>query len=429
MIRRAPTRAWLGLVGVLAGCAATTTPATTARSAPVLPADALAIPVVQQATDYSCGAAALLAILSYWQVFDGTEQELYAALDVSPENGTAPDAIVRVAGEHGLDATLRQHVTIDELRAALARNDTVIVDLQAWPDGKPSGFRWATAWEDGHYVVLVAADATYVYVMDPSAGYGFLPIRELLDRWHDYEVRDGRRIPYVHAAIFLHGRTPLDSVGALIRIDEDREGSLNTAFDRIGCVFVRGPKQIEVPTANVGRVVAYIHNNPVRAGVVTHAEASTWTSHRAYVGLVDTPGWLHTSLGLQLAGMAAESFGTFVAGNHDEFDCQYDALVHAPDDTCGVAPTLHVAPELLVTMVADELQIPVTQLCSPRRGPMERMGREVAARCAPAVGLTAVALAREMRVTQQAVSLMQKRAENDEALGVRLRVLERLRAG
>ena len=45
--------------------------------------------------------------------------------------------------------------------------------------------------------------------------------------------------------------------------------------------------------------IAYIHNNPVTAGVVRTAAESSWTSHRAYAGLVETPPWLHVDLALQ----------------------------------------------------------------------------------------------------------------------------------
>ncbi len=243
---------------------------------------------------------------------------------------------------------------------------------------------------------------------------------------------DWRCLAYAVMSNHIHnllvaGSQPLHSW--IRRVHAPFADALNHEFDRIGSVFVRGPKQIDVPMADVGRVIAYIHNNPVRAGVVTQPEATTWTSHRAYLGLVDVPGWLHPALGLQHAGVAAESFGSFVTGDHVAFERRYDALVHAPDDTRARAQTPYVEPESLVIAVADELQIPLTQLCSPRRGPAERMGREIAARCAAELGLTAVALARAMRVTQQAVSLMQRRAENDDALGVRLRVLGRLRAG
>lgn len=46
-------------------------------------------------------------------------------------------------------------------------------------------------------------------------------------------------------------------------------------------------------------VLRYIHRNPVTAGLVDHAEAYRWSSHRAYLGLEDTP-WLTTEFGLRM---------------------------------------------------------------------------------------------------------------------------------
>jgi hypothetical protein len=56
-------------------------------------------------------------------------------------------------------------------------------------------------------------------------------------------------------------------------------------------------------------LVAYIHNNPVRAGVVSDPANSAWTSHRAYLGLATPPTWLDVEQGLRLCGFAATSSG------------------------------------------------------------------------------------------------------------------------
>jgi putative transposase len=42
-------------------------------------------------------------------------------------------------------------------------------------------------------------------------------------------------------------------------------------------------------------LLAYLHLNPVRAGLVTRPEQAHWTSHRAYVGLAARPDWLTTN--------------------------------------------------------------------------------------------------------------------------------------
>ncbi|MGE3766697.1 MAG: hypothetical protein AB7L94_30870 [Kofleriaceae bacterium] len=77
---------------------------------------------------------------------------------------------------------------------------------------------------------------------------------------------------------------------------------INHRHARIGAVFARGPNLKEVREDGVARVIAYVHRNPVRAGVVTVPGESDWTSHRAYAGLARAPAWLDVELGARLAG-------------------------------------------------------------------------------------------------------------------------------
>jgi hypothetical protein len=42
-------------------------------------------------------------------------------------------------------------------------------------------------------------------------------------------------------------------------------------------------------------LLRYVHNNPVRAGIVERASESSWSSHRAYLGLEFCPPWLATN--------------------------------------------------------------------------------------------------------------------------------------
>ncbi len=80
---------------------------------------------------------------------------------------------------------------------------------------------------------------------------------------------------------------------------------INEQRERIGAVFVRGPNIISVRMEGVARLIAYIHRNPVRAGVVGSPADSDWTSHRAYLGLSYKPSWLDVSLGLELSGFSS----------------------------------------------------------------------------------------------------------------------------
>jgi predicted double-glycine peptidase len=169
------------------------------------------VPYVRQSTNYTCGAAALQAVLARWGI-DEREDRLIARLHSTPENGTHPADIVRVARDFGLRAELREALTLDDLKDALDRDVTAIVDLQAWrveEDRRP----WTELWDDGHYMVLIGMDGKNLYFEDPSllGSRGFIPRQEFLDRWHDYEGEpplDAADRKYVHMAIFIQGDKP-----------------------------------------------------------------------------------------------------------------------------------------------------------------------------------------------------------------------------
>lgn len=88
---------------------------------------------------------------------------------------------------------------------------------------------------------------------------------------------------------------------------------INRRNDRIGSVFVKKPTTVSVARDDVARVIAYIHNNPVRAGVVARARDSTWTSHNAYVGSREPQPWLRVDIGFDAMHIKdAASFEAFV---------------------------------------------------------------------------------------------------------------------
>ncbi|HTA19448.1 MAG TPA: cysteine peptidase family C39 domain-containing protein [Polyangia bacterium] len=171
----------------------------------ISPPRLLPVPLVSQARPWSCGAAALMAALVYFGVFDDAESRLDAALGSTPEDGTRVTRIVAEARRYGLDVESRTGMTLDELAGESARGAVVIVALQAWPNHKIAD--WRTSWEDGHYVDVVGVDATRVYVMDPSVrtGYAYLPRDEFLARWHDYDLENGTKAVYDRLGIAIRG--------------------------------------------------------------------------------------------------------------------------------------------------------------------------------------------------------------------------------
>ena len=181
----------------------------------------LPVPITRQATYYSCGAAALMSLLYYWKVYDGTETDLYPLTQTNPDTGTSPSGIIETAEAYGLEASLLEHLEVSDLRQALFRGDTLILDIQAWPLERPE-VPWEEVWDEGHYVVLVGLDKNNVYVMDPSIGtsYGYIPIEEFLSRWHDYEIIDGKERPYYHSAISIRGENPVGKFpGRFIKVE------------------------------------------------------------------------------------------------------------------------------------------------------------------------------------------------------------------
>jgi predicted double-glycine peptidase len=187
-------------------------PSVTGAAPPRMPASALAVPLVTQPDQYSCGDASLQAVLYYYRASDGDLHALYKPLGTTAANGTMQGPIVAYALTVGLEARYVTGATLQDLQASLAARDPVMLVIQAW---KSTTTPWAQDTNDGHWVVLVGLDATYAYFMDPWAhfGYGYMPISELMDRWHCWETT----AVVQHEAIFFHGDAPPPSDG-LVRM-------------------------------------------------------------------------------------------------------------------------------------------------------------------------------------------------------------------
>lgn len=84
---------------------------------------------------------------------------------------------------------------------------------------------------------------------------------------------------------------------------------LNRRQGRLGPVFASRFRTIDVKGSDAAALLAYVHNNPVRARVVPHAEDSTWTSHRAMVDLDPAPNWLDVGMALELCGLPDNEIG------------------------------------------------------------------------------------------------------------------------
>jgi predicted double-glycine peptidase len=167
----------------------------------------------RQSTEYSCGASALQAVLSYWGK-DVDENDLMELLRTTPETGTYPEDIVRTAQELGFEADVKENLTLDDLEKSTRKGNPVIVLGQAWRSRDESANAVAEDWEDGHYIVILAVDKEYVYFEDPylRMGKGFGPRKTFEEHWHNI----GGKTPtdtskQMHLGIFIRGKKPAKS--------------------------------------------------------------------------------------------------------------------------------------------------------------------------------------------------------------------------
>jgi hypothetical protein len=248
---------------------------------------------------------------------------------------------------------------------------------------------------------------------------------------------------HIHLAM-LAGRMPL---GMWIRrVHSPFADALNRARGRIGSVFVRGPKDRAIPAERVGTLIAYIHNNPVRAGVVRSAAESTWTSHRAYLGLQQRPPWLHVALGLSCFGFDRKALDAATAAENTErkhislADIRRRARVRGAIEVATplatspqqvpfvIRPYGHVRPDpaAVIDSVCRSLGVSVMQLRSRQTGASLSRARRLTVHCAHALGLTGAEIGAALGASQQASSKTRARPLNQADQRLVERIVETL---
>ncbi len=220
---------------------------------------------------------------------------------------------------------------------------------------------------------------------------------------------------HVHLAM-LAGTTPAERW--LRRVHPPFALWLNKRLQRIGPVFAGSSAIWLVRPENELRLVAYIHNNPVRAGVVAHARDSSWTSHRAYLGRARVP-WLDAEFALARLGHTASQLDAFVdndVGYRPEQDALNDIAraahkrgaleIATPIAERTVAqlvarPFGHIRPDpaRVVTVTAEVLGMPEARLRARRFDRASVRGRALAVQCGRALGLSISSVAAALGIT------------------------------
>jgi len=88
---------------------------------------------------------------------------------------------------------------------------------------------------------------------------------------------------------------------------------LNLKAKRVGTAMAGRPRSVLCDSDTYAlELVRYVHNNPVRAGLVAGAGDSSWSSHGAYLGMEEPPDWLDIEpLLTRLAGDVVDARAAF----------------------------------------------------------------------------------------------------------------------
>jgi len=179
----------------------------------------------------------------------------------------------------------------------------------------------------------------------------------------------------------------------------------NAREGRIGPVFAgRFKSPLVDEDAYLLELVRYVHNNPVRAKLVPSAQASSWSSHRAFLGLEPAQPWLRVGdvLGLfhEDPAEARRKFAAFVGegdGEERRADFAGDALggaARAAGHEIGdawrlshpiVGDETFAAKVMAVLKASEEASPGMARFDAPGRG--RPTLEAVLARCCEALGL------------------------------------------
>ena len=136
------------------------------------------------------------------------------------------------------------------------------------------------------------------------------------------ETHDSRIIAFCLMSSHTHLVLQLgnDPLGRLTKQVHAPFGNwINSQRKGLGTILSDRPKSVLVHSETHGMaLIRYVHNNPVRAGVVARASESGWSSHRAYLGLAPSPPWLVTEAVLGPDEAAHESIRQALALFVDE---------------------------------------------------------------------------------------------------------------
>jgi putative transposase len=270
-----------------------------------------------------------------------------------------------------------------------------------------------------HHVISRFVDRSWLLTDDQERGEYLRLLGRALDRSSWRCLAYALMSNHIHLA-FVAGEDAMSTWTK--RTHSPFANWINERHGRLGPVFADRPAMFVVRPEHEGRLIAYIHNNPVRAGVAPSPGASPWTSHAAYLR-ARAPSWLHVEEGLARCGVDRAGFDAWVTSINAEAPqpelgslqraVRARGAVHVATPT--VAPTeaplvrrpfarLRPDPRTVVDVVAAVVGAPATAFASRRRHPQLVAARVITAQAGRALGLTGSEIAAALGVERQTVS-------------------------
>lgn len=241
---------------------------------------------------------------------------------------------------------------------------------------------------------------------------------------------------HVHLAVET-GRLPLSRI--MRSINTTYASYFNVRHQRSGYLFQGRYKAFLVDADGyLLSLIRYIHENPVKAGIVSATKDYRWSSHLSYFH--QTPAWLAVDEVLQRFGRnrsrARKNFDAFFRELEDAPYAEahpHAQLVIGEDDFAGRVlerqsdPPLvvrHPTPDRFVRWVASREGVAVIELRGDGRTAKLAHARSLCGLLASSAGLSVASVARDLRRTQSALwrqaNALEDAATSDRALSAKV---------
>lgn len=217
-----------------------------------------------------------------------------------------------------------------------------------------------------YHVTLRGNDRQNIFILDSDRLLWESILRTALNRYQATVHGYCWMTNHVHLIVQI-AEEPLAST---IRFAASRYArKINLREQRTGHLFERRHSAVPVQDDSYLKgLIRYIHDNPVRAGLVDRMDQYPWSSHLAYAGYLEK-SWLKTRAVLRVFGetrnAARRHYLDFIRAEDDEDLSRYRTGFHEADEVLNdktacfgspTAPASRMPPQTLESIIRNHLQ-------------------------------------------------------------------------